>query len=91
VPDLAIEIASESDTYNAMLRKKDRYLRAGTLEVWLISTATREITIYMHGEARIQSRILVPGDTLSSDLLAGFSVPVDELFVNIPVEPLDNT
>jgi Uma2 family endonuclease len=76
VPDLAVEVASESDNYNAMLRKKDRYLRAGTAEVWYISTATREITIY--ADARV--RILRCGDTLSSDLLPGFSVELDELF-----------
>ena len=76
VPDLAVEIASESDTYDAMLRKKDRYLRAGTVEVWLISTATREITIYGRGQARV----LCAGDTLSSELLPGFSVVVDEAF-----------
>jgi Uma2 family endonuclease len=76
VPDLAVEIASESDTYSALLRKKDRYLRAGTREVWLISTFTREITIY--GGAR--ARILGPGDALSSELLPGFSVTLEELF-----------
>jgi Uma2 family endonuclease len=80
VPDLAVEIASENDTYTAMLRKKDRYLGAGTVEVWLISPATREITVYRHG----QVRILCAGDTLTSDLLPGFSVPVDELFSQIP-------
>ena len=79
VPDLAVEIASESDNYNAMLRKKDRYLRAGTAEVWFISTDTREITIY--ADARV--RIVRPGDTLSSDLLPGFSVTLDDLFREI--------
>jgi Uma2 family endonuclease len=76
VPDLAVEIASESDTYNALLRKKDRYLRAGTPEVWLISTATREIAVY----AGAQARILVPGAVLTSDLLPGFDITLDELF-----------
>ncbi len=37
VPDLAVEIASESDTYEGLMRKKGRYLRAGVSEVWLIS------------------------------------------------------
>src|SRR5579872_2507642 len=40
VPDLAIEIASPSDTYAGLLKKKDRYLAAGTREVWLISLET---------------------------------------------------
>jgi Uma2 family endonuclease len=43
VPDLAVEIASESDTYDGLLRKKERYRRAGVAEVWLISASNREI------------------------------------------------
>jgi len=85
VPDLAVEVASESDTYTAMLRKKDRYLRAGTIEVWLISTATLEITIY--AGARVQ--ILHMGDTLSSQLLPGFSVELDELFNGLELQSDD--
>jgi Uma2 family endonuclease len=33
VPDLAIEVASASDTYDSLLRKKERYRRAGTSQV----------------------------------------------------------
>jgi Uma2 family endonuclease len=33
VPDLAIEIVSDNDTYTTIVLKKDRYLRAGTTEV----------------------------------------------------------
>jgi Uma2 family endonuclease len=39
VPDLAIEVASQSDTYEGLLAKKERYLRSGTDEVWLFSFA----------------------------------------------------
>jgi Uma2 family endonuclease len=78
VPDLAIEIASPNDTYNNLSRKKDRYLRAGTAEVWLICTETREIVI--HNSRGL--RALHSGDTLTSELLPGFSVPVDELFAD---------
>ena len=76
VPDLAIEIASASDTYEGLLRKKDRYRRAGTREVWLVSTELAEITIYTPGGVRT----LGPGGTLTSDLLPGFSLAVDDLF-----------
>src|SRR5438874_7499410 len=46
VPDLAIEIAGTSNTYEELLQKKNRYLKAGTQEVWIMSTASREIAIY---------------------------------------------
>ena len=76
VPDLAIEVASASDTYDSLLRKKERYRRAGTAQVWLISAENAEIAIY--GPDR--DRILHAGDTLSSELLRGFAITVDELF-----------
>ena len=76
VPDTAIEIASESDTYEGSLRKKERYRRAGTAEVWLLSVQNREIAMYANG----QNRILRAEDVLSTELLPGFSVAVEELF-----------
>jgi Uma2 family endonuclease len=76
VPDLAIEVASASDTYDSLLRKKARYRRAGTTEVWLISAENAEIAIY--GPDR--DRILRAGDTLSSEVLPGFAIAVNDLF-----------
>jgi len=74
VPDLAIEIASPSETYEGLLEKKERYLRAGTLEVWLISCRTREVFVFP------ANRILRGSDRLSTNLIPGFSIGVDELF-----------
>ena len=79
VPDLAIEIASASDTYAGMLTKKDRYRAAGTLEVWLISPETREVSIY----GTKPSRNLYGADRLSTLLIPGFSLTVDELFLEL--------
>ena len=76
VPDLAIEVASASDTYDSLLRKKDRYRRAGTTEVWLISAGNAEIRIYRPDH----DRILHAGHTLTSELLPAFALAVNELF-----------
>jgi Uma2 family endonuclease len=76
VPDLAVEIASESDTYEGLMRKKDRYLRAATSEVWLISPESCEVAIYTQGVCRI----LRGADAITSDLLPGFSIIVERLF-----------
>src|SRR5207253_11244926 len=59
VPDLAIEIASPTDRVSDLWRKKDRYLAAGTREVWLIMPETREVFIYPRSEehtSELQSR-----------------------------------
>ena len=76
VPDLAVEIASPSNTYDEMIRKKNRYRKAGTAEVWLMSCEGREIAIYSENG----DRILRSGDTIASELLPGFSISVDQLF-----------
>jgi Uma2 family endonuclease len=76
VPDLAVEIASESDTYEGLLRKKGRYLRSGTSEVWLISPEAREIAIYTQGGGRI----LRGSDAITTGLLPGFTITVENLF-----------
>jgi Uma2 family endonuclease len=76
VPDLAVEIASESDTYDGLLRKKERYRRASVAEVWLISVSNREIARYAEG----QDRILRAEDVLVTELLPAFSVAVEVLF-----------
>jgi len=76
VPDLVAEVISDSDTYNAIMRKKERYLDAGVIEVWLISAETREITIYTKDSIR---RVIGSG-ILATDLLPGISIHVEELF-----------
>ena len=75
VPDLAIEIASKRDIYDELLEKKQRYLDAGTQEVWLISTRTREITIFPQG------RVLRGTEKLETALIPGFSITVEDLFL----------
>jgi Uma2 family endonuclease len=74
VPDLAIEIASKRDTYDELLEKKQRYLDAGTREVWLLSTRTREVTVFPQG------RVLRGTDKLETVLIPGFAITVEELF-----------
>lgn len=75
VPDLAIEVSSQSDTYEGLLAKKARYLKSGTAEVWPFSFRTRELAIY--GAHR--SLTLRGADAITTDLMPGFSITVDEL------------
>jgi Uma2 family endonuclease len=75
VPDLAIEIASQSDTYEGLMAKKERYLKSGTAEVWLFSLRTRELAIY--GTRR--NLTLRGTDAITTDLMPGFSITVEDL------------
>jgi Uma2 family endonuclease len=76
VPDLAIEIASDSDTYSGLMLKRQRYLAAGVLEVWLISAETQEVMIFTKDGV---SGLYASG-VLTTDLLPGVAIAVEELF-----------
>jgi Uma2 family endonuclease len=55
------------------------YLAAGGREVWVADPEARRITVHCPDE---RPRELGPDDTLDGgDLLPGFDVPVDKLFV----------
>ena len=76
VPDLAIEVVSENDLFNALMRKKDRYRRCGTAEVWLISPQSRELFVFSdQGDA-----VLRADDELATGLIPGFRIKVSQLF-----------
>ena len=76
VPDLAIEIASANDTLSSLSRKKERYRRCGTREVWIVSPEACEVLIYSERGDRI-----LRGDAeLSTPLIPGFQIPVKMLF-----------
>jgi Uma2 family endonuclease len=79
VPDLAIEIVSRNDRFADLLKKVNRYLKYGTVEVWLFSIETREAYVYS-GPHRA---ILDENEQFSTDLIPGFSIRIGELFDRI--------
>jgi Uma2 family endonuclease len=76
VPDFAIEIVSVNDTFKALVRKKDRYRRCGTKEVWIVSPESREVYVY----SERGNRILGEDAELATDLLPGFRMSVKQVF-----------
>ena len=76
IPDFVIEVASPSDTLENLARKKDRYRRCGTAEVWLISPKGRSGYIFSSD----RNVILSGTDELSTPLIPGFSITVEDLF-----------
>ena len=79
VPDLAIEIVSESDRFDALVKKTKRYLKNGTKEVWIFSIDNRDAWVYSD-EGKV---ILNDNDEFSSRLISGFSIRIGELFDRI--------
>ncbi|MGP0070331.1 MAG: Uma2 family endonuclease [Bryobacteraceae bacterium] len=76
VPDLAIEIVSENDTFKKLVRKADRYRKCGTNEAWIIDPDSR--TAFLYSDAL--NIILRENGIFQSSLIPGFSIRLGDLF-----------
>jgi len=79
VPDLAVEIVSPDDTFDALAQKTGRYRKCGTAEVWIVSPVAQEVLVYSE-----RGDCILRGDALlSTPLIPGFRIPVRALFEQI--------
>lgn len=76
-PDLAVEVLSPGDTASEVQEKAEAWLNSGCHEVWLIDPRRKSATRLTPAEGSIIQQSV---ETLTSDLLPGFSLAVAELF-----------
>jgi Uma2 family endonuclease len=77
-PDLAVEVVSPNDLYDEVDCKISEYLDVGVRLVWVVNPQSQTVHIYRPDGTVRRLRV---ADTLDGgDVLAGFSVPVAELF-----------
>ena len=77
-PDLAVEVASPSDTLHRIQEKVFAYLEAGTQLVWVLAPRAKTVTVY-RSETEITT--LTRNGTLSGEeVVEGFSCQVAQLF-----------
>jgi Uma2 family endonuclease len=78
VPDVAIEVISETDRAQDVLSKTGRYFQAGVRAVWLIYPDLEVVHVY---ESFTRIRVLTRDDILdSSEIIPGFQLPLGSLF-----------
>jgi len=78
VPDLAVEVLSESNTPKEMARKRREYFAQGTLLVWQVDPRKRTVEVFT---SPTESRVFHVGQTLDGgDVLPGFKLKVSEIF-----------
>lgn len=77
-PDLAVEVRSPGTWHRDIGRKLEEYRRSGTKELWLVDTPAS--TVLIHRVGAYDALELGPGEQLTSPLLPGFALPIDELF-----------
>jgi Uma2 family endonuclease len=79
-PDLAVEVASPSQSAADMAAKAQRYLAGGTRLVWVVWPEAQCIDVWHPGDAQ-PARTLGVGDTLDGEaVVPGFTHPVADLF-----------
>ncbi len=80
-PDLVVEALSPSTRALDLGAKRVLYARHGAIEYWIADLDLRSIAVYRLGEnAEAPVRTLGPGATLSTDLLPGLEIRIDDLF-----------
>jgi Uma2 family endonuclease len=80
-PHLAIEVLSPGTRHLDLGRKGDRYREAGLPELWLVDP--RNAMVVARRFAVGDDAEFAEGDSVTSPLLSGFSLPIDELFADL--------
>ena len=79
VPDLAVEVVSESNSGPAIQRKIREYFRAGVVQVWVVYPEEEQVFVY---ETRTRIRVVDRDETLTGDpVVPGFALPLAEIFL----------
>jgi Uma2 family endonuclease len=82
IPDLAVEVLSESNTRGEMERKLKEYFLAGVRLVWYIDPETRTARVFTAPDEAVT---LTESDSLDGgDVLPGFTLPLKKLFAKMP-------
>jgi Uma2 family endonuclease len=77
-PDLAVEVISPGESKNKIEKKTEQWFQGGALAVWIVNPQTLTVTICRPHAAPV---VLNDQDELTGDdLVAGFSIPVSEIF-----------
>jgi Uma2 family endonuclease len=79
VPDLAIEIVSENDSFKKLVRKVDRYRKCGAKEAWIFDIDSRKALVFSDA----LNAILDENGVFESSLIPGFSIRIGDLFDQI--------
>jgi Uma2 family endonuclease len=81
VPELVVEVLSESNTPGEMARKRQEYFQTGVVQVWEIDPDARTAAVYT---APQQATVLTQDHTLDGGtMLPGFTLPLRDLFAEL--------
>ncbi len=84
IPDIAVEVRSPSTWRRDNTVKKPMYEQHGLPELWLVDTVAERVLVFRRSSPEVSTfdveLTIARGETLTSPLLPGFALPLDELF-----------
>jgi len=84
IPELAVEVLSESNTKKEMERKRKEYLESGVRLIWLVDPKRRVVAVIKSDGSKT---VLDSTKTLDGgDVLPGFTLDLRELFAELDAE-----
>lgn len=80
-PDLVVEILSKGNSKKELQHKYEVYEESGVREYWIVQPDFENIMIYtLVNGAYVPSKLFTRGDIISSKVIEGFSLDLDEYF-----------
>jgi Uma2 family endonuclease len=81
IPELAVEVLSESNTRGEMERKLREYFFTGTQLVWIVDPFQRTVDVHTAPDrfTRLKEGEILDG----GDVLPGFQLPLERLFARV--------
>lgn len=85
-PDIVVEILSPGNNKKELQNKYEVYEEAGVTEYWIIQPTERTFMKYTLVDGSYQpSKLLTGGDVVTTNILPGFSLDLEELFKDLEV------
>jgi len=80
IPELTIEVVSESSRDRDYTEKRDEYWTLGVKEYWIVDAKLEQVLILKRGRSQWTEKKLGPADVCETKLLPGFQLPCRTIF-----------
>jgi Uma2 family endonuclease len=84
VPNLVVEVLSDSTALRDRTEKLAIYAACGVEECWLVDTARREIAVFSRGEEGFAPACTFRRGPTSSSVLPELALCIEDVFVDVP-------
>ncbi len=80
IPELVIEVVSETSRDRDYTQKRDEYWTLGVKEYWIVDSRSKKVLVLRRGRSQWTEKTLGPADVCETTLLPGFKLPCGKVF-----------